>query len=42
VNSHFAAHMEKVTSRNSDFEYCYNQMTFGPKPSLVAFGGGGT
>ncbi|KAG0597124.1 hypothetical protein M758_UG313100 [Ceratodon purpureus] len=42
VNSHFAAHMDKVTSRNSDFEYCYNQMTFGPKSSLVAFGGGGS
>ncbi|KAG0573387.1 hypothetical protein KC19_VG174200 [Ceratodon purpureus] len=42
VNSHFAAHMDKVTSRNSDFEYCYNQMTFGPKPSLVTFGGGGS
>lgn len=41
VNSHFAAHMEKVTSRNSDFEYCYNQMAFGPKPSNVSFGGGG-
>jgi hypothetical protein len=41
VNSHFAAHIEKVTNRNSDSEYYYNQMTFGPKPSLVAFGGGG-
>jgi len=41
VNSHFAAHMEKVSSRNSDFDYCYNQMTFGPKPSTVAFGSGG-
>lgn len=41
VNSHFAAHMEKVSSRNSDFDYCYNQMTFGPKPSNVAFSGSG-
>uniref|UniRef100_A0A7I4BC76 Inositol polyphosphate-related phosphatase domain-containing protein n=1 Tax=Physcomitrium patens TaxID=3218 RepID=A0A7I4BC76_PHYPA len=41
VNSHFAAHMEKVNSRNSDFEYCYNQMAFGPKPVPTAVGGNG-
>lgn len=41
MNSHFAAHMEKVNSRNSDFEYCYNQMAFGPKPVPTAVGGNG-
>lgn len=36
VNSHFAAHMEKVASRNADFEYVYNQMAFGLKLNTVA------
>ncbi len=35
LNSHFAAHQEKVSSRNSDFDYVYNNMTFGHKPGAV-------
>jgi hypothetical protein len=35
LNSHFAAHQGKVTSRNSDFDYVYNNMTFGYKPGAV-------
>lgn len=35
LNSHFAAHQEKVASRNSDFDYVYNNMTFGYKPRAV-------
>jgi hypothetical protein len=37
VNSHFAAHQEKVASRNADFEYIYNQMSLGNKPGSVCF-----
>lgn len=36
VNSHFAAHMEKVASRNADFEYVYKQMAFGQRPNYAA------
>ncbi|CAM6046137.1 unnamed protein product [Sphagnum compactum] len=35
LNSHFAAHQGKVASRNSDFDYVYNNMTFGHKPGAV-------
>jgi hypothetical protein len=36
VNSHLAAHQDKVAARNADFEYIYSQMVFGSRVGAAA------
>ncbi len=36
VNSHLAAHQDKVAARNADFEYIYSQMAFGSRVGAAA------